>query len=231
LVQDDQITKIIAYEKDEERAIQAENSEVAKKFEGKIKIVNSEFPESLDEELAGFGDIQKLVFFDGEEWFCDKKTSKTRTEFENLLKSDVLGHNDIYLITSCIAERAWHTIEDQQLEYYKYYYANKAGNISLENQEKIKNMLIDNVVDLNVELAIRNCNASSEKAWEKGRISAIRLGKIKYNDYRHGNMALLGFRFTKTSVAPKALEIPFDYEKQYISNKRIENIFDSVRNL
>ena len=92
-------------------------------------------------------------------------------------------------------------------------------------------MLIDNVVDLNVELAIRNCNASSEKAWEKGRISAIRLGKIKYNDFRHGNMSLLGFRFIKTTVAPKALDIPFDYEKEYISSSKFENIFDSLSKL
>ena len=228
LVQEDQITKIFAYEKDEERAIQAANSEVAKKFEGRIKIINSEFPESLDDELAGFSDIQKVVFFDGEEWFCDKKNSKTRTEFEKLLKTNVLGHNDIYLITSCMAERAWHTIENQQLEYYNYYYAKTASNINLQTQEELKNMLIDNVVDLNVELAIRKCNASSEKAWEKERISAIRLGKIKYNDLRHGNMALLGFRFIKTTTAPKALDIPFDYEKKYISSSKIENIFDSL---
>ena len=110
LIQEDQIIKILAYEKDEDRAIKAENSEVAKKFEGRIKIINSEFPESLDDELTGFRNIQRVVFFDGEEWFCDKKHSKTRTEFENLLKTNVLGHNDIYLITSCMAERAWHTI-------------------------------------------------------------------------------------------------------------------------
>ena len=66
-----------------------------------------------------------------------------------------------------MAERAWHTIENQQLEYYNYYYAKTASKINLQTQEELKNMLIDNVVDLNVELAIRKCNASSEKAWEK----------------------------------------------------------------
>ena len=42
VVQEDQIKKIIAYEKDEERAIQAGDSEVAKNFEGRIKIINGE---------------------------------------------------------------------------------------------------------------------------------------------------------------------------------------------
>ena len=226
VVNKDQITKIIAYEKNEERAIQASNSEVAKRFEGKIKIINSEFPESLEDELESFSDIQKIVFFDGEEWFCNKKSSKTRTEFEDLLEKRVLGHNDIYLITSCMAQRSWHTIENQLLEYYNYYYAKTAS--THQTQEELKKMLMDNVVDLNVEVAIRNCNSVNGKIGSKERIFAERLGKIKYNDTGHTDMVLLCFRFVNSTSTPKALDIPFDYEKEYVSSRVFENIWEKV---
>ena len=228
-VEEDRIKKIIAYEKDEERSLKAKNSQVAQKFEGKIKIINGTYPESLGEELEEFSNIQKIVFFDGEEWFCNKTTSNTRSDFEDLLKKRVLGHNDIYLITSCMARLAWHAIEKEQFDYFNYYYFKNDSNYNNRTSEELKELLINNVVDLNVEVAIRNCNSLNEKIGIKGFITAERLGKTKYNDYGHTHMSLLGFRFLKSTVIPKPLKIPFDYEYEYISNKIIESGWDMIR--
>lgn len=229
VVKKGQITKILAYEKDQERAREAENSEIAKIFEGRIKIINEVFPNYLSEELEDFEEIQKVVFFDGVEWFCNKKGYDTRSEFQDLLKTRVLGHNDIYIISSSVAHRSWHTVEDEVLKYYQYYYSNNKCKYVTGSDEFIEK-LKENTVDLNVEVAIRNCNSDRVKIGSKKRITAERLGKIRYNDTNHTEMDLLGFRFVETTDFPKALDIPCSYDNTYRGTKKFDDILDKIIN-
>jgi hypothetical protein len=223
---ENQIHQILAYERDMNTAVNAENSAIAEQFEGRIKIINDDFPNLLGEELENYEGIQKIIFFDGVEWFCNKKTSKTRTQFQKLLTNGVLGHKDIYIISSSVAHRSWGTIKEEvDLMYGQYCNYNFKADDNFSGDE-LETMLKENTVDLNVEIAIRNCNSyrASQKIPE--RILIERLGKIRYNDTSHTEMDLLGFHFVETKYDPKNLKIPFKYDKIFKGTRIGDEIWE-----
>jgi len=87
-------------------------------------------------------------------------------------------------------------------------------------------MLMDNLVDLNIEVAIRNTNKEFKDVSFKKRITAERIRKIRYNDTHHSDMVLISFRILTNLIPPEHLVIPYENDKHYVGRVDTDSFFD-----